>query len=218
GSPMHWCPRCRGVLLSPGPVDAPPQRRNYRWVARKPDRGPRRAVRPARRALGPTPRYREIPRWGLRDVPAPAVPEAEHGLARWAPRAERLLVLTAALFAAAAVAELGRYLILLRNRTRLIDPWLLKISDVSVWVSSLAAAACALAAAVALAGWLVRLRESVFARSGAADPRSPFVIAFGCLVPVVNLVYPGVYLTETARACDDPRLLPAVRLWWSAWV
>ena len=216
---MHWCPRCRGVLLSPAPIDAPPQRRNYRWVARRPDHRSRqgsRSVRP--RPLGPTPRYRQIPRWGLRDVPAPAAPEVHHRLESYAPRAERLLLLTAWLFGAAALAEVARYLVLLRNRTRLIDPTVLAVSDVLVWACSVLAAVCALGSAVALAGWLVRLRRRTFARSGAADPRSPLTIAFGCLVPVVNLLWPGVHLTEVASTHADPRLLRAVRIWWCAWV
>ncbi len=218
---MHWCPRCRGVLLSPGPIDAPAQRRNYRWVARKPDHRSRRgngnrAAGP--RPIGPTPRYREIPRWGLRDMPAPAAPEARHRLESYAPRAERLLLITAALFGAAALAEIARYLILLRNRTLLIDPTLLAVSDTFVWITSVGAAVCALGAALALAGWLVGRRRRAFARSGTADPRSPITIALGCLVPVVNLLWPGVYLTEAAGAADDPRLVSAVRIWWCAWV
>ncbi|MBF6356830.1 DUF4328 domain-containing protein [Nocardia higoensis] len=219
-APMHWCPRCRGVLLSPGPIDAPAQRRNYRWVARKPDhRSARQANRSARpRSLGPTPRYREIPRWGLRDVPAAAAPASHHRVERYAPRAERLLLITASLFGAAALAETVRYLVLLRNRTRLIDPTVLAVSDVLVWICSIGAAVSALTAAVALTGWLVRLRRRAYARSGATDPRSPIAIAFGCLVPVVNLLWPGVYLIEAAGAHEDPRLARAVRIWWFAWV
>ncbi len=217
---MHWCPRCRGVLLSPAPIDAPAQRRNYRWVARKPDhRSSRQQNRSGLpRSLGPTPRYREIPRWGLRDVPAPAAPEIHHRLERYAPKVEQLLLITAWLFGAAALAEIARYLILLRNRTRLIDPTVLAVSDAFVWICSVGAAVSAVTAAVALVGWLIRLRRRAFARSGAADPRSPIAIAFGCLVPVVNLLWPGVYLTEAAGAHDDPRLLRAVRIWWFAWV
>lgn len=150
-------------------------------------------------------------------MPAAAVPESRHRLEHYAPRAERLLLLTAWLFGAAALAEAVRYLVLLRNRTRLIDPTVLTVSDVLVWVCSVGAAVSALSSAVALAGWLVRLRRQTFARSGTADPRAPLTIAFGCLVPVVNLLWPGVHLTEVASAHDDPRLLRAVRIWWCAW-
>ncbi|AHH14908.1 hypothetical protein NONO_c00880 [Nocardia nova SH22a] len=224
GAPMHWCPRCRGVLLSPAPVDAPPERRNYRWVARPPGRGPR----PERRRSGgaiepPTPHYTEIPRWGLHDVPRPER-DVEHTRAqralRWATeRVAGLMLAAIILFALAAVSELGRYLILLRNRTRLIEPVVLFLSDLTVYATALAALICALVAAVGLLGWLARARADAYAANGHRDPRSLRALLCGGLIPVVNLVWPGVFLTELVRQQGgDPRTLRAVRIWWSLWV
>ncbi|WP_084481649.1 DUF4328 domain-containing protein [Nocardia grenadensis] len=217
---MHWCPRCRGVLLSPGPIDAPPERRNYRWVARRPGR----AGRPSRGAAtgGPnteTPHYSEVPRWGLRDRPAPDREADRHRplgtLTRWTHAA---LFATAVLFAVSAVAETVRYLLLLRNRTRLIEPPLLWFSDALVNTAALFALIMALVAAVATLGWLIEVRRAAFASAGRRDPRSPRILALGCLIPVVNLVWPGVFLTEVVAGRTDPRARIVVRIWWAAWV
>ncbi|MEV0296647.1 DUF4328 domain-containing protein [Nocardia sp. NPDC050710] len=219
GTPMHWCPRCRGVLLSPAPIDAPAERRNYRWVARRPDQRTRRLSGVARTgASAATPKYTQIPRWGLIDTP-PAPAEVPRGrLAAFGARVNSLLPVTAGLFALAALGELLRYLILLRNRTRLIDPLVLRISDVLVIGSAVLAMAFALVTAVALVGWLVDARRAAYARSGRRDPRAVRTLALGCLIPVVNLLWPGVFLTEVAAAREEPRALRVIRIWWCAWV
>lgn len=222
GPPMHWCPRCRGVLLSPGPIDAPPERRNYRWVARRPGR----PAHPSRGAVtgsptAGTPRYTEMPRWGLRDRPATDRDADRHRtrplgtLTRWTHAA---LFATAVLFAVSAVAESVRYLILLRNRTRLIEPPLLWFSDALVNTAALFALIMALVAAVATLGWLIEVRRATFAAAGRRDPRSPRMLALGCLIPGVNLIWPGVFLTEVVSGRTDPRARLAVRVWWAAWV
>ncbi|WP_280368481.1 DUF4328 domain-containing protein [Nocardia wallacei] len=220
GRPNHWCPRCRGVLLSPAPVDAPAERRNYRWVARPPGRQPRdgRPARPARPTPA-TPRYRETPRWGLRDEPPRPAPAAGGRLAAFVERRDRLLITTAVVFGLAAMAEFVRYLILLHNRTRLIHPAALLLSDLAVYVTACLALLFALAAAIGLIGSLVHARRSAYAEVGRRDPRSPRILWGGSLIPVVNLVFPGVFLTELARLRgDDPRLPRAVRIWWCVWV
>ncbi|MFF0499371.1 DUF4328 domain-containing protein [Nocardia aobensis] len=224
GTPMHWCPRCRGVLLSPAPVDAPPERRNYRWVARPPGRGPRvERPRPASAIDPATPRYTEIPRWGLQDRPphlAAAPQNRIQAVLHWlTERVAGLLLATVILFGLSAVAEFGRYLILLRNRTRLIQPLLLFFSDLTVYATAVAALICALITAIGLLGWLVRARRSAYAGNGRRDPRSLRALLCGGLIPVVNLVWPGVFLTELARQLGgDPRTLRAVRIWWGVWV
>ncbi|MFE6922666.1 DUF4328 domain-containing protein [Nocardia sp. NPDC057663] len=219
GAPMHWCPRCRGVLLSPGKVDAPAAQRNYRWVARRPDHRTRKAGASTTSApLGPTPHYTEIPRWGLLDPPPAPGRAPERPLRGIAAHRDLLLVITAMAFLAAAFAEYGRYLILLRNRTTLIPGWLLWISDMSVWVFGVIAPLCALAAALALVAWLIEARRATFAARGRRDPRRRWSLILGCLVPGVNLIWPGVFLTELLGPAADPRAVRAVRIWWAAWV
>lgn len=216
GAPAQWCPGCHGVLMSPTRPDAPepPGRRNFRWVARRPG-----AAAPRRRRREPvadrTPAYRQAPRWGLTD-PAPVdtepIPTRAERLAELAPT---LLVAVAGLFAVAAAAELLRYLLLLRNRTTLISPTLLAVSDGLVVTAGVTAPLVAFAAAATTVGWLIHARRSAWGRIGRADPRSPASIVLGCLLPVVNLVWPGVYLTELAAG--DARLRSLVRVWWAGW-
>jgi hypothetical protein len=221
---MHWCPRCRGVLLSPAPIDAPAERRNYRWVARRPDQRTRRSSASSR--PGPpieTPRYAQMPRWGLSDQRIVSAAERRRPLGAFAERVDTLLVATAAVFAFACLAELGRYGILLRNRTRLVNPLLLTVSDYLLYLSALLGLGVALAAALGMLGWLIETRRVAYQRSGRRDPRSARTLGLGCLIPVVNLVWPGVFLTETVTvsASDrpaDPRVLRAIRIWWCAWV
>ncbi len=216
---MHWCPRCRGVLLSPGRVDAPASQRNYRWVARRPDHRLRKAANSTVAAPpGPTPRYTEVPRWGLLDPPPAPARTPARPLRGIAESRDVLLVLTALAFLVAAAAEYGRYLILLRNRTTLIPSWLLWISDMSVWVFGVIAPLCALATALALVAWLIEARKTAFAAQGRRDPRRRWTVIAGCLVPGVNLIWPGVFLTELVGAKPDPRAERAVRIWWAAWV
>ncbi|MBF6295953.1 DUF4328 domain-containing protein [Nocardia amamiensis] len=216
---MHWCPRCRGVLLSPAPIDAPADRRNYRWVARKPDHRTRRAPSPgAVLAATPTPRYAQIPRWGLIDAPPQAGAAPRHALGRLTDSVTKLLVATVGVFVLAALAELARYSVLLRNRTRLIHPAVLFASDAFVVVAGALALVFALLAAVAVVGRLIEIRQAAYAEAGRRDPRSPRLIAFGCLVPVLNLLWPGVFMAEVAALRGDPRSRRAIRIWWVTWV
>lgn len=213
----QWCPGCRGVLLSPVAADGsvPPTRRNFRWVARPPGgatTGDRRPRRPARTA---TPRYDEIPRWGLTDVVIPDddEPRRTETMADLAPT---LLVGTAVVFGLAAIAEAVRYGLLLYNRARLVDPLVLAVSDAAVWATQVCAPFVALATAIASALRLIEVRRRVYADRGETDPRSPRSLLAGFVVPGLNLAMPGVYLTEIAG--DHPRLPKAIRTWWVLWV
>ena len=217
GAPAQWCPRCQGVLLSPVDTSRPTPvtGRNFRWVARSPypPIARRRAVT---RGPGPTPRYTQVPRWGLLDPPpeeSDAVPTRTETAADLAPT---LLACTALVFGLSALAEAFRYGVLVVNRVRLVDPLVLAVSDSLVWATGLSAPLVAIAAAVASVCRLVVTRRRVLDARGRTDPRSPRTLAFGVLVPVVNLVMPGVYLTEIADG--DRRTRTAIRLWWAVWV
>lgn len=217
-----WCPRCHGVLLSPVSEQSPARgRRNFRWVARTPASRtrPRRHDLPTRRVQ--TPRYEQIPRWGLTDRPVNSADEPETRLKRWADAAPGLLMLTAALLGLAVVAEGVRYAILLYNRTRLVSPTTLVVSDALVLFAEVASIVIGIAAAAASACWLVTRRREAFEQATLRDPRSERSLVVGCLVPVLSLVMPGVYLTELANTKNDPDrdpLLLRVRIWWALWV
>lgn len=223
GKPLHWCPRCHGVLLSPAPVDAPPARRNYRWVARPPGRKAQHPARVDRGASTETPRYTQTPRWGLRDRAPQAAAVPVGRIDRLTARLPLLLILTAVAFGLSALAELGRYGILLRNRRRLIQPALLWVSDGTVTVFAALALVTALVTAVALVAWLMRTRAAMYGAVGRQDSRSPLELILGCLIPGANLLWPGVFLTEAVRVRDggdvaQARLLRVVRIWWAGWV
>ena len=218
--PRQWCPACRGVLLSPVAPDGsvPPSRRNFRWVARpaggRPATEPESRPRPA--AASGTPSYGEMPRWGLLD-PLPADDEDEPDRAEIAADlAPTLLVGTAIVFGLAAVAEAVRYGVLLFNRTRLVEPLALALSDAAVWATQVVGPVVALAAAVASGFRLLELRRRIYAERGLADSRSPLSVLAGLVIPGVNLAMPGVFLTEIGN--HDPRLLRAIRTWWVLWV
>jgi hypothetical protein len=187
-------------------------------VARRPDQRTRKQTSTTSHPSLETPRYQRIPRWGLQDPPPGPADAADRPLGRLADLSSRLLIATAVLFVAACCAELGRYAVLLRNRTRLIPSWLLWLSDGLVFGAALVALALALVTAVAMLGWLIETRRVAYEKMGRRDPRSVRALALGCLIPVVNLVWPGVFLTETVALRPDPRALRAVRVWWLVWV
>ncbi len=161
------------------------------------------------------PSYRDMPRWGLLDPPRAEDDEPDRADTA-ADLAPTLLVGTAVVFGLAAVAEAVRYGLLLFNRTRLVDPLALAISDAAVWATQVVGPVVALAAAVASGFRLLALRRRVYAERGLADSRSPLSVLAGVVIPGVNLAMPGVFLTEIGN--HDPRLLRAIRTWWVLWV
>lgn len=217
GAPAQWCPGCRGVLLSPTVPgrSEPAARRNFRWIARRPGTVERDTAEVSA-VPDTTPRYEQMPRWGLLDAPREPDAGEQTRTQRLAELAPTLLGATALLFLLGAVGELFRYALLLHNRTTLISPTVLAVSDALVFTTGVLAPLVAFAAAAASVAWLVEARRETWRRVGRADPRSPAAVAFGCLVPVVNLVWPGVFLTELAR--DDAGVRTLVRWWWATWV
>lgn len=163
----------------------------------------------------PTPRYTEIPRWGLRDrIEIPVVRRDWQKLL--ADKTAFFLTFAASLYGLAVLAEVARYAILVRNRTRLIDPAVLAVSDATVFVSQVGGAVFALLSGISAVCWLLRIRRRTFDRSKMSDPRSMGEVIAGCAVPGLNLVMPGVFLLEVIGR--DPRAVALVRVWWSLWV
>jgi hypothetical protein len=194
-----------GALLPPG----------FRWIAVRPGAGP--SPRRRRRPLGPTPRYTTIPRWGLIDpatmhLPAPP-PTKREGPSLRAIRAT--IVATLAALAFAVLTHIGRYVLLMINRDKLLDT---ALAAVGTWVP-VAAAVAVIFIVVAMAfvstEWLIARRARAYAHYGQPDPRGPFALRAGCLVPVMNLFGTLVYVVELASVED--RYLHVRRLIWTWW-
>ncbi|WP_137145005.1 DUF4328 domain-containing protein [Mycolicibacterium sp. CR10] len=231
-----WCPRCRGTLLAPaapagqaqwGPRQAQPQpgqRRSgpslppgYRWVAVRPGTPP--PPRRGPRELGPTPRYSVIPRWGLVEhFDAPAEQQA----LRAGPSAAAVrmtLVVTMAVLGAAAFVHLVRYVLLIINRSVLLNPW---VAGAATWggvAVSVIAMFMVVASALVLTNWLIGRRAAAFAHHGRQEPRPAWALRAGCLVPLVNLAWAPVFVIELADVEERLKWLrrPIV-VWWAVWV
>lgn len=104
------------------------------------------------------------------------------------------------IFGLAALAEALRYGLLLRNRSHLVHALTVSISDATALVFGYVAMACVVASAVSCARWLLAARSEAFRAVAAQEHRRRRWLYAGVLVPIVNLVYPGVYLTELVRA------------------
>src|SRR5699024_1250263 len=145
--PRQGAPRRRAALP-----------RGYRWVARPPSgtRAARTEARPhGPEDLGPTPRYRQIPRWGLHVEPPSPDTERDAKDRSAAASARTVLTSTIVLFALAALAEVFRYALMLRNRGHLVHQLTVAISDATALVFGYAAMAFVVVSAIVCARWLV---------------------------------------------------------------
>ncbi|MCV7060182.1 DUF4328 domain-containing protein [Mycolicibacterium vaccae] len=230
-----WCPRCRGTLLAPsghasgqgwGPGQSPhpdPKRQGqplpsgYRWVAVRPGAPPH--PRRGRRELGPTPRYQGIPRWGLVEHFESAVEPAAQRKGPSPTAVQMTLVVTAATLGAAAFVHLVRYVLLIINRSVLLNPW---VAGAATWggvAVSVAAVFMTVASVVVLMNWLIARRAVAFAHAGQAEPRPGWALRLGCLVPFVNLLWAPVFVIELAGTEARLRWLQrSILVWWLLWV
>lgn len=141
---------------------------------------------------------------------------------QYAANAQLLVFVTALLLALGAFAEVFRYGILLYNRTRLVSPITLAVSDALVYFAQVGSLVVGLFALIGSSCWLIRQRRLAFAAAGATDPRSVRWMLLLSMLPLVRIVMPGVYLTELARLRGDTeadvhRELFLVRIWWGLW-
>lgn len=209
--------------MQPASRTQPPGRR-IRWLARRP---PETLPEPRRAPSGeqPTPRYDDVPRWGLRQEFAPA-PTREEGRAE---AASSLLysVLQGAtgILILAGLAEAGAYLLLVINRARTVSKYLAWGADVSVFALGWLAVIALIGVYVAFARWLHAARAAAYEGLGTLDPRPTWQLWVYCLVPVVNLVAAPVLALELVRAQDravgrepstDGRT-EFIRRWWAGW-
>ena len=173
-----------------------------------------------RRPLGPTPRYPVIPRWGLVEHFDTAEP------AQAAPRTgpspvmvHTTLITTMVVLGVAALVHVVRYVLLIVNRSVLLNPW---VAGAATWLGvlvSVLAVFTVVASVVVLTNWLIGRRAAAYAERGHDEPRPPWALRAGCLVPFVNLFWAPVYVIELAVAEDRFNWLrrPIV-VWWLAWV
>lgn len=233
-----WCPRCHGTLLAPagpapgaewgtrpsaspvGPAGRPASRlpAGYRWIAVRPGAAP--PPRRRRRALGPTPRYGAIPRWGLEE--RFDAPELQTAAPRGGPSLAMVratLIATMIALGVAAFVHLVRYALLIVNRSMLLNKM---VAFAATWLGvlvSVVALFMVVASVVVMTNWLIARRAAAFAHFGHDDPRRPWALRVGCLVPFVNLVWAPVFVIELAGVEERLQWLrrPIV-VWWAVWV
>ena len=242
-----WCPRCGGTLLAPAatqvPQWAPPSGQpqpsasgpaarqpaasavrpapklapGYRWIAVRPGAAP--PARRVQRPLGPTPRYRVIPRWGLDQYFGPVEPIKPESVGPKASTVRALLMLTTIALGFAVFAHVFRYVLLLINRTTLLHPVLAYGAMTLGVVSSVLVLLSLFVTLVFLANWLIARRAAAYRHRGQDDPRSQWEILLLSLWPVISLVMAPVYLIELSIVEGRARALrrPIV-LWWVTWV
>lgn len=223
-----WCPRCQGALLAPAPTlpprpSAPAPARpggapaGFRWIAVRP--GPPPAARRSRAALSPTPHYPANPGWGLHDTIVPVAQAPAAPLGPSAVLVSAALRIAAIVLAVAAAAHALRYVLLIINRTTLLHP---VIAGFGVWLGALASFAALVAViccAVVLTRWLIARRAAAYGHRGLDDPRPPWMLWAGCLIPVANLLWAPVFVIETAMFEGIySRLRRPVIIWWILWV
>lgn len=120
---------------------------------------------------------------------------------------------------AAALVHLVRYVLLIVNRTVLLNPWLAGAATWGGVVVSVVATFMVVASAVVLTNWLIARRSAAFGHSGRQEPRSIWSLRAGCLVPVVNLAWAPVYVIELAETEARLRWLRRpIIVWWVVWV
>ena len=191
----------------------------FRWIAVRPGAAP--VPRYGRRPLGPTPRYAVIPRWGLGDrvdyAPAPAETPTRTGPSAAAVRLT--LFLSLLVLCGATLVYVARYVLLVINRNTLLNSVLAFAANWLGVLASVGAVAALGASGVMLTRWLIARRARAFAHYGLQDQRSVRALWAGCLVPLVNLLWAPVYVTElTTIEEHHARLQRPIVQWWIAWV
>ena len=128
-------------------------------------------------------------------------------------------MVTAGIFALAALAHIARYILLLINRSVLLPPLVAGPSLLMGVLVSLAAIVAVIAAGTVLTSWLIGRRAEAFRAQGQEDPRPEWMLWAGCMIPVVNLFWAPVFVIELAQAENArARMRAPITKWWLAWV
>lgn len=127
-------------------------------------------------------------------------------------------MVAAAALGAAAFVHLVRYVLLIINRSVLLNPWLAGAATWGGVAASVVAAFMTVAGIVVLTNWLIARRAAAFAHLGQPEPRSTWMLRLGCLIPFVNLLWGPVFVIELSRAEErQGRLQRSILLWWLLW-
>ena len=112
-----------------------------------------------------------------------------------------------------------RYLLLVINRTTLLNSVVAGAADWVGVAASVAAIIALIACFLVLIGWLIARRAAAFSHYALPEHRSALALWAGCLVPFANLLWSPVYLIELATIENHyTRLQRPITLWWIAWV
>ncbi|BBU20284.1 putative conserved membrane protein [Mycobacterium xenopi] len=129
------------------------------------------------------------------------------------------LLTSIVVLAIAALVYLVRYVLLVINRSTLLNP---VVAAAALWLgvlASLAAVATVVFCAVVLIRWLIVRRAAAFGYRRRPEPRPERAMWAGCLVPLVNLLWAPVYVIELAKVEDiHARLRRPILVWWAVWV
>lgn len=203
------------------------------WVA-LPPRGTRAQRRePLEPPYTGPPSYPVPPRWGFPSLTwrwpttVPGTPSAaadpadrQRVLGR---RALVVLIATATLAALTTVAELWRYLLLVRSRTGALSSGAVLTSDAFVLTTALLTFAAGALAVILTFWWGLSARSAAARREGAEPAREVWQVAVAVFTPILNLVLAGPVVAELEHAAlgrpagQRPRPSRLVLAWWGAW-
>jgi glucan phosphoethanolaminetransferase (alkaline phosphatase superfamily) len=128
------------------------------------------------------------------------------------------LIATMVALGVAALVHLVRYVLLIINRSVLLNK---VVAFAATWMGVLASVIAlflVVASFVVLTNWLIARRAAAYAHHRRDDPRSVRALRAGCLVPLVNLFFAPVYVIELAAVEERLTWLrrPIV-VWWFVW-
>ncbi len=162
-----------------------------------------------------------MPRWGLTDrvAQAPALAETPMQTTPSAARVRTTLFVSVLVLSIAALVYVVRYVLLVINRSTLLNSVVAIAADWLSLLASVAAIVAVIAAGVLLIRWLIARRAAVFSHHGLPEQRSVRALWAGCVVPLANLLWAPVYIIELAFLEEHyARLRRPIVQWWIAWV
>lgn len=205
------------------------------WVAAPPrEVGSKRPARSPRRYPGP-PAYRATPRWGFPTVAWRWPLALAHGaktdplerLVSIAGTAVSVLWCTGAVAALGVLAEVFRYVLLLRSRDMALSRATVAISDALVGTAGVLVLLLGIASVVLVVLWALRARPVASERARMRSPRPSWQVVAGVLIPGANLLIPGSALAELEHAILvgegvreagwRPRPSRLLLSWWLSW-